>query len=217
MGIIMKDARYFYRGIAKGVFWCQCPERKADNCPDYRFRPYRSGKYIKILFCLLLLLPLLNTGCTTSGVESCAENPEGAILVEVIRQSATNYPPGRILVARLYENRVLEYESFPLTPAPGFKTELRRHCIDSETLGKVRSLILELDAEKPTTYYAPRLKMSLDSQIQITLKYDAGSGQKEIVMKENDSSINFNALGSVPLKELLKLIYAVRSAVDERV
>jgi len=149
----------------------------------------RSGIVILLLFC--------GSGCDANGnIADSSSAANNRVILEVVSEtSETVYPRGKILVLRLYDNSVAQFDFYPPnTPdrvGMPFESSLNRRSISQDKLASIVAYMDSLNFSQLRDVYEPTLRPS-DAFIKETINLQSGSKTKKIVLEENDSHLHLD-------------------------
>lgn len=165
---------------------------------------------MKLTGVICFFMVLFGLGCRSEGMVSHANGSR--MLLEVYSESPTNYPPDKYLLLRVYEDRRIEYDTYPAKPQFPVPFARIAGTLERSTFEQVRNLLEEFARTNDRKAYGPHQAMQVDSHIVLSMRYVIGNENREVKISENDSHIHFDQLENSSLRELLKLSYKIRDA-----
>jgi hypothetical protein len=137
------------------------------------------------------------------------------VLFEVTTVTSESIAPaGEILDLRVFRDRRAEFDQFSSADSKTGTTEkpeLKHAEITSDQLSAIESALGELDSAQIQPSYPPSVGRTVDSFIQVSIRYRSKQGTKTIVLYENDSHLHLDLKDIYPreLVNLLRLQYRI--------
>lgn len=162
-----------------------------------------------ILFVILLMF----------GTYSCSQQSDGnhnfdyrigeagEVLLEImVERSQVDFPPGKTLLLRLYGNKAVEFSNYPTTnktigPMDSFDVEMSQ--LSPEEFDSTVRLIKALHSEGISGQYGPYKALTVDSFVVISIYSKSERHELNLILKENDTFIDFKRIGSRALSALM--------------
>jgi hypothetical protein len=182
-------------------------------------------------FKFLRILSFLTVGCLIFNMVGCSSlltkdsllssQLEKKILLEILSDGdAGNFPQGKILEFRIFDDRSVEFDNRPSRK----QTEKKRltSTLGEEDFEVILSILDSPDLLNSKDEYGPRRisPMSVDSQIKTKVSISKGDQMKVIVLNENDSFLYLDTVPSyvkardseypTSLVKLLKVVSEVK-------
>jgi hypothetical protein len=168
-----------------------------------------SQSFFKVSSLILFSIILFASSCTSRSTSATEGIKEKKMVLEVIKSAqGPIYPPGKVLILRVFNNSEIEFEHYPQYGPDRvglpFTSELKKDFITKEQLDTFSSLLDELNSQAKSSY-SPTQQI-LDARVTETLNYESETGIKQIIMKENDSHVHYDKLNSSTLRNLMELV-----------
>lgn len=168
------------------------------------------------LICSVMFLVFWGNNCISS-LQNSASNLRTTenknLILEVMSEtSKTVYPSGKILEARLYDNKEVEFDFYlPNTPdrvGMPFTSEKKSAKLSQEDFDKIKFLLGKSDLLNAKNSYAP-IERILDATIKKTVSFKFGTQGKIIVLEENDSHLHLEEKSNLYPASLIRLLELV--------
>ena len=183
------------------------------------------GRAIISLFVIFLFIgcskevPVISNISQESIESQSVKSQSKEVLLEVYaKYEGMIHPKGTLLLIRLYSTGEAEFENFlpPFQEDIDSKTKGTTVRLEKEVVQQIKTLIESPDFINAKTFYPPTIFLS-DVITTVTIKHQ--NSERQIVLKETDTSLHLEKKGKKYPKSvmpLLRLIYNLRSKYDNK-
>jgi len=129
------------------------------------------------------------------------------VLLEImVERSQVDFPPGKTLLLRLYDNKAVEFSNYPTTNktvGPKDSFDVERSQLSPEEFDSTVKLIKALHSEGISGQHGPYKTLTVDSFVVISIYSKSERHELNLILKENDTFIDFKRIGSSALAALM--------------